>query len=344
MAKKSNRVRVIDAAGHGSDIYGIVKEVSDIKYIRTGSVLLDAALGGGYPRGRLVNIVGDSSTGKTLMAIEATANYHIEYPKGKIDYAETESAFDHGYAGRIGLPEDAVNFPDKPDTIEQFYKALNSFCDSIKHADGGLYILDSLDGVSDEAEMGREMGESTYGTGKAKGLSEMFRRIVRKLERKNVTLMIISQVRENIGVTFGDKLKRSGGKALQFYSSQVIWLANVGKIKCKRRGIERTIGNDVRMVAKKNKCAEAFRPVDVPILFSYGMDDVSASVNFICKSGYGDHLKIGNTEKAANEYLKSLTSLTDEEYNEVKDQVAKVTVWVWDEVEKLFRPQRKKYA
>src|SRR5262249_54440053 len=127
------------------------------------------------------------------------------------------------------------------------------------HTTPGFYILDSLDALSDEAEKARAIDEGTYAMNKAKQMSALFRRLCQEMAQYNCTLAVISQVRDNIGVTFGDAYTRSGGKALDFYCSQIVWLAQTGKIARTVKGIERIVGVDIKAKVKKNKVGLPFR-------------------------------------------------------------------------------------
>ncbi len=197
----------------------------------SGCKLLDCVLGGGWPLGRMSNIVGDKSSGKTLLAIEACANFMHKFPDGEIIYLESEAAFDADYAEAIGMPIDDVDFVDYGDdnTVEFLFEHLEKV--TAEATSPVLYVVDSLDALSDRAEKKRKIDEGSYSMGKQKKLSEMFRRLISPLKESNVHLMIVSQVRENIGVTFGEKYTRSGGKALDFYASQILCLPKLVSLK-----------------------------------------------------------------------------------------------------------------
>lgn len=213
---------------------------SDVSFIPSGCKMLDLALGGGWARRRIANIVGDSSTGKTLLAIEASANFVMVEPKAKIRYREAEEAFDNNYAAALGFPLEKVDFGDPIETIEDFFEDLQKVAEAAKGPE--LYVVDSLDALSDRAEMDRNIDQGSYGSQKAKKLSELFRRSTSLISGKDITLMIISQVRDNIGaMPFQKKHVRSGGKALNFYSSQVAWLTQIKRI-------DRTVSKDRKSV------------------------------------------------------------------------------------------------
>jgi recombination protein RecA len=259
---------------------------SSVRKISSGSYLLDLVLGGGWAVGRIVNIVGDRSSGKTLLAIEACANFDIAIGKGNsgaIRYAEAEAAFDQNYAKSIGMPP-SVKFTDPPlETVEGLFADLTAYCSASIKAKRqlGLYVLDSLDALSDEAEMDRDIDKGSYGSAKAKKMSELFRRLNGEIERSHTTMFVISQIRDKLNVTFGETKTRSGGKALDFYATQIIWLAEVGKIKRTVLGLERVIGVKVLVRCKKNKVGAAHRECTLFVYYNYGVDDEESMIDFL---------------------------------------------------------------
>lgn len=178
----------------------------NLEMFSSGCFLLDCVLGGGWPLGRMSNIVGDKSTGKSLLAIEACANFRQKFPKGKIIYLESEAAFDEDYASALGMPVASIEFAGNklPDfTVESWYEHLEATLETmIKTQDPCLYIVDSLDALSDRAEKDREIDKSTFGANKPKIIGQLFRRTVKDIEKSRIHLMIISQIRDNIGVCF----------------------------------------------------------------------------------------------------------------------------------------------
>lgn len=241
--------------------------------------MLDLALGGGWARRRIANIVGDSSTGKTLLAIEASANFVMVEPKAKIRYREAEEAFDNNYAAALGFPLEKVDFGDPIETIEDFFEDLQKVAEAAKGPE--LYVVDSLDALSDRAEMDRNIDQGSYGSQKAKKLSELFRRSTSLISGKDITLMIISQVRDNIGaMPFQKKHVRSGGKALNFYSSQVAWLTQIKRIDRTVSNVKRITGVQVKAVIEKNKIGLPYREAEFPIMFGYGIDDYKSCAEF----------------------------------------------------------------
>ncbi len=240
------------------------------RFISSGSTLLDLALGGGWVIGRIFNIVGDKSTGKTLLAIEAFANFKRQYPDGRMCYAEAESAFDTAFAAQLGFPPEVTNPEDLLITVEQFKDDVYKFAK--KDDKPCIYILDSLDALSDDAEQEKWKAhiagtkeKGSMGAQKAKEMSEMFRTINKDLN--NCAVGIVSQIRDNIGVTWGDGKTRSGGRALDFYATHVVYLNELGKTTRTVKGELRPTGLNVGSKVKKNKIGFPFREAEYTILF-----------------------------------------------------------------------------
>jgi hypothetical protein len=240
------------------------------------------------------------------------------------------------------MPIDAVEFSEPCYTVEDVFNDLNKWLLALPNSEPGLYILDSLDAVSDKDELEGEFGKDSYGARKPKLLGQLFRRVVQLLEQKRVHVMIISQVRDNIGVTFGEKHTRSGGKALDFYASQILWLASMGKLKKTRGGVERTVGVKIRAQCKKNKIALPFRECEFPIIFGYGIDDVTACVEWLQKVKRLDTVSL--TDAAAERLLKGLDKLSDADFASTRETVASAVKNSWYEIEEQFLPTRRKYA
>lgn len=257
---------------------------ANIQFTSTGCCVFDEALGGGPALGRVINIVGDRSSGKTLIAMEIMAQTLMRYPGSWARYAESEAAWDASYAEALGMPVDKIILnPDEEriETVEQLYNDMETHLDKFKGAPGGVYIIDSLDAISDSAEMEASFNQASYGGAKPKAIGQLFRRLVGRFEEQNVLLVVISQLRDKLNVTFGETKTRSGGRALDFYSTHIVWLAELGKIKRTIAGIERVVGIEVEAYVKKNKVGLAFRKARYPVLFGYGIDDMMASAAWI---------------------------------------------------------------
>lgn len=343
-----------------------------VKFFSSGCVLLDQVLGGGWALGRMSNVIGDKSTGKTLLMIEATANFRITYADGLIRYAEAESAFDQAYAAALGMPVDSIEFADflttrkktpkardaddTPDdekddlaeldrTVEYFHADLKAFLRRLKGRPG-LYILDSLDALSDRHEAEKKDGDSGgYGMQKAKALHEMFRRLVGLMESTNCCLLIVSQVKDNINaMSFGEKYTRTGGKSMDFYASHCLWLAHLGQVKKTVDKIERVVAVEVKANCKKNKVGLPFRQCTFQLLFGYGIDDLSANVEWLIENNLLPRLaEVDMTKSGYKTRIQALRNRGGQEVREVRARLNAIVVQEWARIEKTFLPQSRKY-
>ena len=295
----------------------IVKELPkrSIEFVGSGSWMLNLALTNNidvaYPVGRVVNPVGDYSTGKTLLACETVNdvwyNFHLKQGKKvEIYYDEPEDAFDMDLARKfnmplehiIGLRERLPNWKSKKDDfkrsklVEDLYTNLmNITTKEQKKApkdknDIILYVLDSLDSVSDARELKhiekKGVGKQDYGGGKARVLSQMFRTCIQSVGESNILLFIVSQVRTNFGVMFGPQYTRAGGKALDHYASVIYWLKEVGKITNEKNFNQ---GIEVELLIDKNKIGSRYSKLNFNILHGYGVDNYGSAANFLWDSG-----------------------------------------------------------
>lgn len=307
----------------GGNYFGSAK--ADVQFIPSGSKLLDLALGGGWAEGRISNIVGDKSTGKTLLAIEAAANFAIKYDHGIIKYRESEAAFLHDYAAALGMPLKRVDFGKDPlETVEDLFDDLEA---TIKAATAKsrrqnpiLYIVDSLDALSDRDEMDNDIDKASYGGKKAKTLSQMFRRLTKPMQSAQITLMIISQIRDKFGVRFGRPTTRAGGRALDFYASQCIWLQQMGMKYKTITKVKRPVGVDIRAKVEKNKVGLPFREAQFQIRFGYGIEDQKSCREWLQMVGY---------KLNPNATPRELRAITERE---------------WYRIETTFLPAKRKYA
>ena len=324
---------------------------SGIAFVESGCKLLDCVLGGGWPLGRISNVVGNKSSGKTLLAIEACTNFNKRYPDGKIYYLEAEAAFDQDYANALGMPVDAIEFTETENTIEALFEELEiTIAAHKKSGEPGLFVVDSLDALSDRAELNRKIDEGSYGGNKPKKLSELFRRLTSDLEKTKIHLMVVSQIRDNIGVLVGPKHTRAGGKALDFYASQVLWLTEIKKHSKTSKGIKRVIGIQVKALCKKNKVGLPYRECDFPILFGYGVDDTVAHLEFLNTTKMLDrvsNLTGTNAENMDNRKLapiiRKIRSYNRQEAIELRTNLDATILKAWEEIEQDFIPEHSKY-
>lgn len=338
-----------------ADRVGLAKKQAEVEFFGSGSTLLDLALGGGWALGRIFNIVGDKSTGKTLNAIEALANFKIAFPKGRMRYAEAEAAFDESFAQQLGFPEEVERPDEMLETVEDFRDDFNKF---IQKGGPGVYILDSLDALSDIAEMNKYeedtkaaekaaavgkdfQAKGTFGASKAKQMSQFFRLLTKGAMVNNCSLGIISQVRDNIGVMFGEKETRSGGRALNFYCSQVIWLSDHGKLTRTVKGEARPVGVEISAKVTKNKVGFPFREVDYNIIFGYGIDNQQSMLNWL------KFLKV-MTPESVKDIEKNLSKAREKKdfstLKEITENLIADTKRVWKEIEDELAPPLRKYG
>ena len=325
-----------------------------IKFFSSGCTTLDCVISGGkgWPLGRMSNIVGDKAVGKSLLAIEACANFARAYKNGRIFYRESEAAFDIPYANNLGLPEDRVDFGPEGiesqwDTIEDVFEDLDAQLDACLKAEvPGLYIIDSLDALSSRAEMARKPGEASFGGEKPKILGELFRKLTRRIKKADFAVIIVSQIRDNIGAMFGEKHKRAGGKSMDFYASAVIWLTHLKINNLTRGGATRAVSVNIKAKCKKNKIVNPFRECQFTISFGYGVEDIASSLDWLEENKMLDKLLPVLGLKSKNEIDPYFDTAQDtpEGYLAANKLLRGVVIDSWEEVEARFRPTRKKYG
>jgi recombination protein RecA len=212
-----------ERAEEGGNYFAAAQEGNT--FFPSGCKNLDLILGGGWIEHQHINLIGDNSTGKTLLAVEGAINFMKKHgKKARVRYRERRCNIE--YAKAMGLDIDAVDFGDPEEpwrTAEDMYEEMDYRCDKGASNDyETLVIVDSLDAISSRAELARSIDEGSYGMEKAKVLSQFFRRLTDPLAEARITMFFISQTRDKIGATFGKKYTRSGGNALNFYCSQIV--------------------------------------------------------------------------------------------------------------------------
>ena len=266
----------------------------------TGCLLLDLTVGGGkglgFPFGRMVNIVGDKSSGKTFLSWEIIAANYYKYKKllkWNYDDAEQGNTFDTENLYGVDLLDNKNHFGKTSNTVEEFDGNTSLFLKEIRSdRQRGIYCEDSLDGLSDNAKEDQEKqfetmvktgkvkeGSGSYNTGTASHLSKQyFRTKISKIAKKKVLLLIVSQVRENLNAgLFGKKLYRAGGKAMDFYVHTCLWLYTVTKIKKNNK----VIGVVIKAVAEKSKTPRPYRECYLTIYFDYGVDNIGSCLDYL---------------------------------------------------------------
>ncbi len=332
MAKKSaddsGRKEALDLAvsqiskqfGDGSimklgDAYKINVETSP-----SGTLSLDLALGGGYPRGRIIEIYGPESSGKTTLALHAVAE--IQKAGGTAAFIDAEHALDPQYAGRLG-----VNINDllvsQPDNGEQALEIVETL---VRSNAVDVIVLDSVAALVPQAEIDGDMGDSLPGL-QARLMSQALRKLTGIINKSKATVIFINQIRMKIGVMFGNPETTTGGNALKFYASQRLDIRRIGQIK---QGDD-VIGNRVRVKIVKNKIAPPFRQAEFDIMYNEGISttgdvlDLAVMHDIVQKSGafykYNDET-IGQGREAAKKYLKDNPDKLAEIDGKVRKSVA----------------------
>lgn len=320
----------------------------EIRFLSSGCDRLDLSLGNGYPLGKIVNIVGDKSSGKTLLASELIYKARSVFgDKLKWFYDDVEA----GYSFNSKLMYGFTIFDGERDppsiTIEDFAFNLKRKLDSLKEDEFFIYVLDSFDSLSSEAEILRdvakrkalESGSHTKGDGykleKQRFLGEFFRLRAKEIREKNFLLLIISQVREKIGITFGKRQYRTGGKALDHYAAQILWLMEEKKlISCGN-----VKGVSIRVKVEKNKVDLPFRECSFEILFNYGVDNISSNLNFLYDLDGTDKKNVKLKWEGKVYTKKGLVSYIEK--NNLEDILLKKIGDKCEDIEKKTFPNRK---
>ena len=298
------------------------KVVEDIASIPTGSINLDLALGvGGYPRGRVVEIYGPESSGKTTLAIHAIAE--VQKQGGVAAFIDAEHAFDAAYAEALGIDIDNL-YISQPDNGEQ---ALEIADHLISSGAVDLVVIDSVAALTPRAEIEGEMGDSKMGL-HARLMSQALRKLTATISKTQCTVIFINQLRMKIGVMFGNPETTTGGNALKFYASVRLDIRRIGAIK----NGEDIIGNRTRVKVVKNKVAPPFRKVEFDIMFGTGISrsgevlDKAVDLEIINKSGswfsYND-TKLGQGRDAVKQIIADNPELSEEIEGKIKEAVTK---------------------
>ena len=304
--------------GQGSIMrYGDGGPELEVEAIPTGSLALDAALGiGGVPRGRIVEIYGPESSGKTTLSLEILAE--AQAMGGVVAFIDAEHALDPTYAARIGVDIDEVLI-SQPDTGEQALEIVDML---VRSGAIDAIVVDSVAALTPRAEIEGEIGDTTVGL-QARLMSQALRKLAGSLAKSNTTCIFINQLREKIGVMFGNPETTTGGRALKFFSSVRIDIRKIDTIKLK----DEVIGNRVRAKVVKNKVAAPFRSAEFDIMYGTGISKEGSILDMavecrICKKmgswfAYGED-KLGNGREAAKTFLREHPDCADEIEHKVR--------------------------
>ena len=287
------------------------EHIENIEVIPTGSIALDNALGvGGYPKGRIIEIYGPESSGKTTLAIHAIAE--AQKAGGIAAFIDAEHAFDRFYAAKLGVDVDNL-WISQPDNGEQ---ALQIADQLISSAAVDIVVIDSVAALTPKKEIEGDMGDNVVGL-QARLMSQALRKLTSTISKTNTTCIFINQLREKIGVMFGNPETTTGGNALKFYASVRLDIRRVTTLK----DGDTPIGNQVRVKIVKNKVAPPFRKAEFEITFGEGIShvgeivDLGVDLGIIKKSGswfsYGES-RLGQGRDAVKKIIKDNPELSEE--------------------------------
>ncbi len=285
--------------------------IRDIEAISTGSIGLDVALGiGGLPKGRVVEIYGPESSGKTTLTLQVIAE--AQKTGGTAAFIDAEHALDPGYAEKLGVNVDEL-LVSQPDTGEQALEITDML---VRSGAVDIIVIDSVAALTPKAEIEGEMGDSHMGL-QARLMSQALRKLTANIKRSNVMVVFINQIRMKIGVMFGSPETTTGGNALKFYASVRLDIRRIGAIK---KGDE-VVGNQTRVKVVKNKVSPPFKQAEFEILYGHGISrlgeliDLGVQHDIVNKAGswysYGDD-RIGQGKENVREFLKEHPEMADE--------------------------------
>ncbi|HIG23615.1 recombinase RecA [Henriciella sp.] len=295
------------------------QKMLDIEAVSTGSLGLDIALGiGGLPKGRIIEIYGPESSGKTTLSLHAIAE--AQKDGGVCAFVDAEHALDPSYAAKLGVDLDDL-LVSQPDTGEQALEIADTL---VRSGAVDLLVIDSVAALTPRAEIEGEMGDSLPGL-QARLMSQALRKLTASISKSKCMVIFINQIRMKIGVMFGSPETTSGGNALKFYASVRLDIRRIGAIKDR----EETIGNQTRVKVVKNKVAPPFRQVEFDILYGEGISktgeliDLGVKCEVVEKAGSWYSYKeerIGQGREKTRQFLKDNPDIADEIEHEIRRQ------------------------
>ena len=303
------------------------KTTMDIEAVSTGSLGLDIALGiGGLPKGRIIEIYGPESSGKTTLSLHAVAE--AQKNGGVCAFIDAEHALDPVYAGKLGVDLDDLLI-SQPDTGEQALEIADTL---VRSGAVDLLVIDSVAALTPRAELEGEMGDSLPGL-QARLMSQALRKLTGSISKSNTMVIFINQIRMKIGVMFGSPETTTGGNALKFYSSVRLDIRRIGQLKDR----DEVVGNQTRVKVVKNKVAPPFRQVEFDIIYGEGISkmgeliDLGVKGDIVEKSGswysYGDQ-RLGQGKEKTRQFLKDNPEIA----NEIEEKIRRNAGLLADEM------------
>jgi recombination protein RecA len=325
---KENKSKAVDLAlaqierahGKGAIMRLGDKPIEEIPVISTGSISIDKALGvGGIPRGRIIEIYGPESSGKTTLALHIVAEAQKE--GGMAAFIDAEHALDPSYAKKLGVNTDEL-LVSQPDSGEQALEIADTL---VRSNAIDLIVVDSVAALTPKAELEGEMGDSHVGL-QARLMSQALRKLTGTVSKSRTSIIFINQIREKIGVMFGNPETTSGGRALKFYTSIRIDIRRIASIKMGQE----VVGNRTRVKVVKNKVAPPFRECEFDIMYSQGISrsgdliDLAVNHELITKSGtwfsYGEE-RLGQGRENVKQLLENTPELMQELESKVREKI-----------------------
>ena len=310
--------------GKGSVMKLGQQQALDIESVSTGSLSLDLALGiGGLPKGRIIEVYGPESSGKTTLALQVLAE--AQKKGGICAFVDAEHALDPIYAKKLGVKTGELLI-SQPDTGEQALEIADTL---IKSGSISVLVIDSVAALTPKAELEGEMGDHHVGL-QSRLMSQALRKITGSVSKSNTMVIFINQIRMKIGVMFGNPETTSGGNALKFYSSVRMDIRRIGAIKDK----DQIIGNSTRVKVVKNKVAPPFKVVEFDLMYGKGISKTGELVDLGAKAGVVEKAgawyaykgeKIGQGRENAKIYLEQNPKIADEIEKVIRDQAAAIT-------------------
>ncbi len=311
------------AFGKGSIMKLGAREAMEVEATSTGSLSLDIALGvGGLPKGRVIEIYGPESSGKTTLTLHAIAE--CQKKGGTCAFVDAEHALDPVYARKLGVDVENLLI-SQPDSGEQALEIADTL---VRSGAIDMLVIDSVAALVPKAELEGEMGDSHMGL-QARLMSQALRKLTSNISRTNCTVIFINQIRQKIGVMFGNPETTTGGNALKFYASVRLDIRRIGSIKEK----DEVIGNQTRVKVVKNKVAPPFRVVDFDILYGEGISKAGELIDLGVKSGLIEKAgswfsynsqRIGQGKENVRQYLKEHPEMAAEIEKEIRARASTV--------------------
>jgi len=312
------------AFGKGSVMkLGDKGKIVEIESVHTGSLGLDLALGiGGLPKGRVVEIFGPESSGKTTLALHVVAE--VQKAGGTAAFVDAEHALDPSYAHKLGVNLDDL-LVAQPDTGEQALEITDTL---VRSGAVDVIVIDSVAALTPRAEIEGEMGDSLPGL-QARLMSQALRKLTASISKTHTLVIFINQIRMKIGVMYGSPETTTGGNALKFYASVRLDIRRIGSVKLR----DEIVGNNVRVKVVKNKVAPPFREVEFDIMYGQGISKLGEIIDLGVKAGVIDKSgswfswnsqRIGQGRDNAREFLKANPDISDQIEEQVRGHSAKI--------------------